>query len=179
MGITLSKQDEFDGQSGDYKVSADNYTLPVGAEWILSHNDICVLQNDLSELDNIPDKLDLFTMEDEIIAAKCLKVYDGDTCHLGFKLDGEWVKLRCRMIGYNSAEMRGDAREQGIKDRDFLTSLIMDKKLIVHVGKFDKYGRPLVKLYLIDKLSQSTQFESKVCVNDIMIANNHGVPYNP
>jgi len=184
MGIKLSKNEnnennDFDGKSGDYDLDASTYNLSVGPEWIIDMNGINKINESLKELDNIPEKLKLFSLEDDIVGAKCMKVYDGDTCHLGFKLDGEWVKLRCRMIGYNSAEMRGEEREQGILDRDFLASLIFDKKLIAHFGKFDKYGRPLVKLYLIDELTKTSEFNCDVCVNDIMMKNNHGVPYNP
>jgi len=103
--------------------------------------------------------------------AKCVKVYDGDTATFVFEpFAGVGLfKFSCRMLGYNSAEMRSKSAAEvasAYKSQIALSEKIMNKVVRLQVGKFDKYGRPLVIVYA-DGLN----------LNEWMIANKYGEPY--
>lgn len=91
----------------------------------------------------------LYTYKAEII-----NVYDGDTVtaniDLGFNVSLRKVKLR--LLRINAPELRGSEKEEGIKSRDYLKSLILNKKVIIK-SKFkshDSFGRILANIYLPD-----------------------------
>jgi endonuclease YncB( thermonuclease family) len=71
------------------------------------------------------------------------------------------------MFGYDSAEMRSDQNVKATEAKQHLESLIQGQKLLdVEFFDYDKYGRPLVKLFVKD-----------CCINDQMIKVGHGKPY--
>ena len=82
------------------------------------------------------------------------KVYDGDTItvevDLGFKTFVKGEKIRLNRI--NTPEVRGDSREEGLKSRDYLRSLILNKEIILETmkDKKGKYGRYLGDIYMKD-----------------------------
>ncbi len=85
--------------------------------------------------------------------AKCVKVYDGDTVHLVFRPHSGLPvrRYKCRLIGYDSPEIKTGSAENKMKGKlakDTLTDLIYNKIVTVHIGKYDKYGRLLVSIYL-------------------------------
>lgn len=116
----------------------------------------------------------LFSFDGLITQAKAVKVYDGDTLHLAFRYQGKIVKIRCRMAGYDSAEMKPAKHEPyreeiiklAIKARDYLRNLVNNQILDVKFGKFEKWGRPLVDIYLNGKH-----------INKLMIQSGHGKAY--
>jgi len=79
------------------------------------------------------------------------KVYDGDTItvevDLGFKTSVKGEKIR--LIRINTPEVRGASREEGLKSRDYLRSLILGKEIILETvkDKKGKYGRYLGEIY--------------------------------
>ncbi len=79
------------------------------------------------------------------------KVYDGDTItveiDLGFKTSVKGEKIRLSRI--NTPEVRGASREEGLKSRDYLRSLILDKEIILETirDKKGKYGRYLGEVF--------------------------------
>ncbi len=95
--------------------------------------------------------------------AKIKSVYDGDTCiavvDLGFKMNYE---VRLRLSGIDAPELRKEEREDGIKSRDFLRSLILGKTVIIKTfrDKQEKYGRYLAQIF-VD--------EYPVSINQIMV----------
>jgi endonuclease YncB( thermonuclease family) len=97
-----------------------------------------------------------FTIKDTKGWAKVVKVYDGDTCHIAFTYKGEIVRLKCRIVHIDTAEMRSkDPREKAhaIKAKKRLLELInaTDNGLVwVHIKKEDLYGRFLTGLYADD-----------------------------
>lgn len=112
---------------------------------------------------------DWFTLRGIVCDAICTKVYDGDTVHLVINLFGGLYKFSCRMLGYNSAEIRGASdyeREKGREARDYLKELILWKNVRAKFGDFDKYGRPLVEVFLGGK-----------SVNKIMVDSGNGAEY--
>jgi endonuclease YncB( thermonuclease family) len=130
--------------------------------------------------------------------AKAVDVYDGDTLNLTFHLYDHLVQFRVRTLGYDSPEMKPSKeiknRENeiagAIRARNRLINLVSDiptsgqqrytkkeiqdllatsKKLIIaQFYKFDKYGRPLAKLYTKDH----------ACINQMMIDEGHGYEYH-
>tara|TARA_R110000796_G_scaffold19255_1_gene57846 strand:- start:6676 stop:7008 length:333 start_codon:yes stop_codon:yes gene_type:complete len=96
--------------------------------------------------------------------AKIISVYDGDTvtaqADLGF---GVKMKIKVRLAGINTPEVRGKERPEGLKSRDFLRNLILDKEVIIQTSKDKKgkYGRYIGVIYIDDKN-----------VNEILVENN-------
>jgi endonuclease YncB( thermonuclease family) len=110
--------------------------------------------------------------------AKIVNVYDGDTFRATVFIDNRIRKYTFRSLGYDSPEMkplktlpnRDSHKERAIKARDYLRSLILDKVVFLRCSKNDKYGRVLANVYLDKKDTKS--------INQLMIENNHGVPYD-
>lgn len=79
-------------------------------------------------------------------------VYDGDTVtaniDCGFNIWKKGEKLR--LFGINTPEVRGEERPEGLKSRDFLRDLILDKKVQIQTvkDKKGKYGRYLATIVL-------------------------------
>jgi endonuclease YncB( thermonuclease family) len=98
--------------------------------------------------------------------AKCLKVYDGDTIHLAISVDdiaghltgnsrlnepsGRFVRIRCRMAGYNTAELKGAESEEekakAIEQREALRGQIEGQVVNYEFADFDQYDRPITKV---------------------------------
>ena len=112
---------------------------------------------------------------------KIVDVYDGDTFRACFFMSDDAstaVKFSCRAQGYDSPEIRP---RRNIPDRDaviaaaraardhFKKLVRFDSDTLVEAtfGKFDKYGRPLVTLYL-----------DGVNINDSMVESGHGYEYH-
>jgi endonuclease YncB( thermonuclease family) len=101
---------------------------------------------------------------------KPLKIYDGDTLWIAFIFDHKLRKVKVRMSGYDSAEMRSHQPEQVKIENEAREKLIelLGKDLVeVEFYDNDKYGRPLVKIYM-----------NKCCINDKMIESGYGKPYD-
>lgn len=86
--------------------------------------------------------------------AKITSVYDGDTVtaiiDLGFEIS---KKTKIRLYGINAPEVRGKQRPEGLKSRDYLRSLILNKNVILQTlkDKKGKYGRYIAIIHLNDK----------------------------
>jgi len=84
--------------------------------------------------------------------AHVVDVYDGDTCRvdidLGFSTFLKREKIRLSKI--NAPELRGTEREQGLRSRDFLRELILDKDIYLETEKDrkGKYGRYLGTIWV-------------------------------
>jgi len=120
-----------------------------------------------------------FSFDKHKCYAKVVDVYDGDTCTLLFLWKNNPIKIRCRMKGYDSPEMkpllsvpnREIVKEKAHAAKDALMKYIdydNDSIVFAEFEKFDKYGRPLVTLFN----------SNSVNVNEIMVMNNHGYKYD-
>lgn len=92
----------------------------------------------------------LFSLNGRNFAAKCLKVYDGDTCHMVINFNNEFHRFRCRLNGIDTAEIKSKDIEEKAKAQDakkYLSDLILDKIVTIQCGNFDKYGRLLVDIF--------------------------------
>lgn len=117
---------------------------------------------------------------------KVLQVYDGDTIWLATKINGKYYKIRVRMKGYDSPELRPKLdtlnRDEEIaaakKAKERLENLILNKIVHVRFFKNDKYGRPLCDIYRYTKLF--CIFDTIDCnsINNIMINEGYGYKYD-
>lgn len=136
---------------------------------------LCISYLEKRNLEKYDDNsVELFSLNNKIVYAKIVKVYDGDTCYAVFMLNGKPVKFHIRMEGYDSPEMKPLLkilnREKVIIDAKLakteLEKIVLNKIVKLHCGTWDKYGRLLAKLY-VDEL----------CVNKYMIENGFGYEY--
>lgn len=96
------------------------------------------------------------------------RVVDGDTvdCEvdLGFNIK---THIRFRLAGIDTPEIRGVEKEEGLKSKAYLISLIKNTdSIIVESHKTGKFGRWLGTLY-IDELN----------VNEDLVKNGYAKPY--
>lgn len=108
------------------------------------------------------------SLDGEEVHALCVSVYDGDTITVVFPFKGEDYKWRCRLLGINTAEMRGTRgteKEKAIAARDYVRKVALDKVVRLKLGSFDKYGRLLANVYLEDGTHvNSTLLDLKLAV---------------
>jgi len=108
-------------------------------------------------------------------------VYDGDTFTLrtsdikvtfkGQPLDDTPIDIKCRMVGYDSEEMKGGSDERkyrAAKAQARLVTLMMDKAVRCEVTGLEKYGRFLVRAYIADP-----EHGFETCINDVMLEEGH------
>lgn len=94
-------------------------------------------------------------------------VYDGDTITVDIDLGlMTWIHAeKLRLYRINAPELRGSEREEGLKSRDFLRSLIDGKEIFIETvkDKKGKYGRYLAEIWL----EQGT--DNWINVNDLLV----------
>lgn len=106
--------------------------------------------------------------------AKVVYVYDGDTCHIVIKYQGELTRLKCRVYGIDTPEIRtknAEEKECAIQARDRFVEMTNDRLVWVNIlnNDDDKYGRYIVKFYLDSKEVDA--------IDRILIEENHGYAY--
>jgi micrococcal nuclease len=112
-----------------------------------------------------------------VYKAKIVKVYDGDTVtavvDLGFGITN---KIKIRLYGIDTPEIRGDERPDGLVSRDRLRELILDKEVIIKTIKdrTGKYGRYLAEIYQWDGTQQN-----RISVNIMLITEGLAEKYIP
>lgn len=87
--------------------------------------------------------------------ATVLRVIDGDTVKLNIDLGFRvYFKANCRLNGLNTKELNSkdsDERELANKAKEYLESLMpVNKSVKIESKSLDKYGRPLIELYVDD-----------------------------
>ena len=137
----------------------------------------------MAESASLEDKLKTLCLKDvncyslagQNYIGKIVDVYDGDTLTCGFFFNNCPIKVKVRMEGYDSPEMKPLLK---IENRDLhiecahlakekLKSLTNNKIITINFNEQDKYGRQLAKLYI-----------NNICINDIMISEGYGKPYD-
>tara|TARA_Y200000002_G_scaffold95880_1_gene77482 strand:+ start:183 stop:659 length:477 start_codon:yes stop_codon:yes gene_type:complete len=76
--------------------------------------------------------------------AKVIKVIDGDT--IWVKLDNKHIKIRLSYI--DAPELK---QIYGIRSRDFLINLILNKNVQINTNKKDRYNRHLGEVYILNE----------------------------
>ena len=108
--------------------------------------------------------------------AKVVEVYDGDTCTVDIDLGlHTWIrgeKLRLNRI--NAPELRGAERPEGLKSRDFLRQLVLDKEVLLKTIKDEKekYGRYLAEIWIQNEAGEWQN------INDLMVEKGFAVYAN-
>ena len=135
------------------------------------------------ELVNADNSVALFSLAGETHVAKVVNIYDGDTCKIVIKMGGRLVKFTCRMNGYDCPEMK-PSKDKKNRDKEIAAAKAAKGKLIELVGgeeqlvfakcgKFDKYGRLLVDMYVDNPISGNVK-----SVNQMMMDEGHGYSYD-
>lgn len=79
-----------------------------------------------------------------------LRVVDGDTydllVDLGFRIQ---IKIRTRLYGGDTYEVRGEERPLGLKAKAFAEEFLEGEELLIRTYKTGKYGRWLVDLHRV------------------------------
>jgi micrococcal nuclease len=104
----------------------------------------------MTDIEEIPTKAPVFSLEGKTFVARCVKVYDGDTITVIFKYSEKYYRWRIRLLRINAPELRKQTKQKGIIVRDTLRNLILNKIVKVKCGKFDAFGRILGEVYLDD-----------------------------
>lgn len=128
-----------------------------------------------------------FGFADMKFIAKCVKVYDGDTITVAFKINGGYYKMPARMVGYDSPEMHPKYSVMEMKNLGIMPALVEDEKrwaneakkrlaglvlnklvMVEHASSNDKYGRLLISVKTMDGQD----------VNNIMLLDGYSRPYS-
>lgn len=123
-----------------------------------------------------------FSFKGAVVHAKVVDVYDGDTLRLVFVYRDELIQYAIRMEGYDSPEMRPAKthpnreaeKQKAVAAKEALAGQTANQVLVAELGEFDKYGRPLAKLYLTEEPAKRSAAN---CVNVWMVENGYGRPY--
>ena len=82
--------------------------------------------------------------------AKVIKVYDADTITVNMDLGFDvHITKSIRLADIDAPEIRGKERPEGLKARDFLRTLILDKEVIIKTerDRTGKYGRYICNVF--------------------------------
>jgi len=124
-----------------------------------------------------------FSYNDRSFTAKVVSVYDGDTMTVVFRNYGRLEQHNVRLLGIDTPEMKPPLDmeyralhiQKAVRARDALMGLVEGKLVHIKCGKFDKYGRILVK---VRTRRQFFKCISPIDVNQWMLDNKYGVPYD-
>lgn len=131
--------------------------------------------NALAELQASTNDIEEFNLDGQVHLAKCVNVYDGDTCKVVFWFGGELTKWTIRLYGIDTPELRGvdaDTKKKGLAARDRLRELALDKLVTVEVITTGKYGRLVCRLF-----DAATHDKHTKSFNMMLVDEGHGVPY--
>ena len=140
------------------------------------------MEND-NELLLCDNNVEEFSFNGLKVQAKIVYIYDGDTFKACFRWLDKIYKFNFRCANYDSPELkplkknftnellRIFERNKALKSKLMLENVIKPEERLVtlELGKFDKYGRILAKIYIP---------EMECSVNDYMIKNGYGKIYN-
>ena len=111
---------------------------------------------DYYELEKYNNKTSKFSLNGYKTYAKCVSVYDGDTIHVVFKMPetNKYHRWIIRMSGIDTPEIKTKntaEKTKAIEVRDYLRNKILDKIIILECLDFDKYGRLLGNIFIINE----------------------------
>lgn len=112
-------------------------------------------------------KVDKFSFDNLSVYAKVCKVYDTDSITIIFKYNHKMVKLNVRLDGIDAPELYSKIKcesQMCKKGTASLSELINGKVVKVDLGKFDKFGRTLARIYTLEPI-----IEDMYCINDWLI----------
>ena len=106
----------------------------------------------------------------QIVEAKIVSVYDGDSVKAIFPFNNVMYKWNCRLSGIDTPEVRTSnqlEKKYGYFVRNKLRNKILNKVVTLKCGTFDKYGRLLIEIIIDD-----------TNINKWLIDNSYAFPYN-
>lgn len=109
--------------------------------------------------------------------ARVVNVHDPDTITVVFEFNNQLVKINIRIDGVDAPELHSSVQAEVdacVKGTNALKELIDDKVIRVELGKFDKYGRVLSRLYTIDPIDET----GLSCINDYLIQHQYVRSYD-
>ena len=115
-----------------------------------------------------PNSIPFFSFEHIKTNCKVVSFYDGDSCTIIVEQFGKFIKLKCRLKGIDTPELRSKGLEYLVSRqvRDYV-SKYHSKILKVHMFHGDKYGRTLIEL-----------FDEQGSINEHLIQNNMAYRYD-
>ena len=131
----------------------------------------CILKQ--SSVEDIPNELITGRR-----LAKVIEVYDGDTVTVILFCGFRRQKLKVRIYGLDTPEIRPlkslSNREDEIKRaeaaRDFLKQMVLNKVVVLEIRGREKYGRLLSSVYIKTRCTLLN-------IGQLMIEKGHGIPY--
>jgi endonuclease YncB( thermonuclease family) len=90
-----------------------------------------------------------------ICQCKIVDVYDADTVTIILPFNNGFYRVKCRLMGIDSAEKRTknlDEKKVALEATEWLSTMIKDKIIWVKCGKWGKYGgRMIGTLYMTEE----------------------------
>ena len=123
-----------------------------------SKNDIII---DLLET-KTKENSNCISFKDQIIKAKVVHVYDGDTIHVVFYALGDYYKWKCRIYGIDTPELRTknqNEKKMGYTIRDMMIDHFLNKIVSIQCYDFDKYGRLLIDIFLPQEIDNPNNYK--------------------
>ena len=115
----------------------------------------------------------------QLIPAKVLEVYDGDTLTAAVEIAANtFYSFRVRLEGVDTPELRPSLSEPNRaaivaaaeRARDFVRSLVLDKVVLISCNGIDKYGRTIGHVHLSETSSaEPGAAEMSRTVNELLI----------
>jgi micrococcal nuclease len=118
------------------------------------------------------EDIEIFSFKDIKTYAKIIDIYDGDTFKIIFRYNKKFIKVKCRLFGIDTPEIRtrnSEEKKRGYKAKLFVEKIVNEHNGIMFVNllSFDKYGRLLAEVYT----------ENKESLADLLILNHLGYEY--
>ena len=127
-----------------------------------------------NNINKIIPELPDFPCQHKLMPCYVYSVYDGDTVSIVYEVNSSLIKTKVRLLGIDTPEMkRGknkhiEEKQAAIICRNYLSSLILNKRINIIMEDVDKYGRMLGYLYMDGKTKS---------INEILIEKNYAKQY--
>jgi micrococcal nuclease len=115
---------------------------------------------------------------------KCVSVYDGDTITVVFNpftSTNNIYKFKIRLAGIDTPELRTkdpNEKKRGIMIRDFLREMILDKLIHIDCEGFDKYGRILAYIHILNNTPNDNKYSVENSINQLLITKKYAYAYD-
>jgi endonuclease YncB( thermonuclease family) len=107
-------------------------------------------KTDYNKIKNSSNDIPEFSLDGYDTNGKIVDVYDGDSCKIVLIYKNQLTKFTVRMADYNCPELKSDnpiEKIYGQACKNIVTSMLLNKIVIIQCGKWDKYGRLLGHIY--------------------------------
>lgn len=131
---------------------------------ISNDNDINILSTiNIDSINNFPFS--------NVKYARVYDAYDADTLSIVFVLYGALIKMKLRVLGVDSPEIKSHnqkLKKRAYEGREYAKKLLVDKIHPIRLIKWDKYGGRVIGELIYNETNYS----------DMLINNNYAVKYN-